>query len=219
MKKIIIFILIFLTIILIGAGILFCYQKGSQSSEINNLPTIQPDVSPTAIKKEKEISKLSFPIAEFEERITKKTFGIYITPQNSPVRPERFSGYHTGVDVEYENTAEEVPIYAIYECEVILKRWVSGYGGTMILKCDIVNQEFYILYGHLSEESFIKKNTVKKGERIAILGKGKTRETDFERKHLHFAIMKNNLDLRGYVQNNKELENWYDPIDFYKNFK
>lgn len=218
MRKIIIFILIFLTISLIGTGILFYYQKGSQSSEINNLPTIQPDVSPTAIKKEEKESKLSFPIAEFEKRIIKKPFGIYITSQNSPVQPERFSGYHVGVDVEYENSTEEIPVYAIYDCEVVLKRWVSGYGGTIVLKCDIVNQKFYILYGHLSEESFIKKDTVKKGEKIAILGEGKTRETDFERKHLHFSIRKNSLDLRGYVQNNKELKNWYDPIDFYKNF-
>ena len=36
-------------------------------------------------------------------RITKKPFGIFITTQNSPVQPERFSGYHTGVDVEYKD--------------------------------------------------------------------------------------------------------------------
>jgi hypothetical protein len=33
--------------------------------------------------------------------LQKKPFGIYITPENSPVQPENFTGYHTGIDVEY----------------------------------------------------------------------------------------------------------------------
>jgi len=32
---------------------------------------------------------------------------IYITPQTSPVQPERFTGYHTGVDVEYNDIKSE----------------------------------------------------------------------------------------------------------------
>ena len=38
------------------------------------------------------------PIGQTEERITKKPFGIKISPENSPISPERFSGYHTGID-------------------------------------------------------------------------------------------------------------------------
>ena len=150
-----------------------------------------------------------YPIAQFTERITKKPFGIFITPKNSPAQPERFTGYHTGVDVEYEDLAGDVPVYATCDGEIVLHRRVSGYGGTVVLKC-IDN---YILYGHLKVDSIIKKTTVSKGELIAILGRSKTKETDFERKHLHYGIHKNTLDLRGYVQIQSELKDWIDPIE------
>lgn len=64
--------------------------------------------------------KVAFPIADFEGRITKKPFGIYITPQNSPVQPERFSGYHTGDDAEYGDVAADVPVYAVYDGQIVL---------------------------------------------------------------------------------------------------
>ncbi|OHA53787.1 MAG: hypothetical protein A2991_00885 [Candidatus Terrybacteria bacterium RIFCSPLOWO2_01_FULL_58_14] len=54
------------------------------------------------------------------------------------------------------------------------------------------------------------------GERIGVLGAGDTSETDGERKHLHFAILKDGaVDLRGYVQNQSELSLWYDPFTFF----
>jgi len=86
------------------------------------------------------------------------------------------------------------------------------------LKCNINNEDLYILYGHLNPASLIPKNSeVKKGQQIAVLGKGYTEETDGERKHLHFSIHKGSLDLRGYVQYQDKLSGWYNPIDFYKN--
>lgn len=156
------------------------------------------------------------PIAEYEKRITKKPFGIYITPQNSPVQPERFTGYHTGVDVEYEDITTEVPVFAIEDGELVLAKWAPGYGGAIVLKSNLENKEIYIFYGHLDPQSFTENIQAKKGERIAVLGKSQTQETDFERKHLHFAIIKNKLDLRGYVKTEEELNGWYDPLDFYK---
>jgi len=44
---------------------------------------------------------LVLPVNQFFARITKKPFGVYITPETSPVQPEKFTGYHTGVDVEF----------------------------------------------------------------------------------------------------------------------
>ena len=44
--------------------------------------------------------KLAPPIESALKRVTKKPFGIYVTPQSSPVKPEKFKGYHTGVDFE-----------------------------------------------------------------------------------------------------------------------
>lgn len=148
-----------------------------------------------------------YPIDEFKKRISKKSFGDYIDAKNSPIQPERFKGFHTGVDVEYEDIKEEVPVFAVCAGEMVLTRWVSGYGGTVVLKC----QSDYVLYGHLKEESISKKNRVIEGEKIAVLGEGKTKETDFERKHLHFGIHRNSIDLRGYVQNKNELNEWLDP--------
>src|SRR5579863_6635904 len=46
------------------------------------------------------IAKLTEPISGGLSRVTKKPFGIYVTPQNSPVQPEKFTGFHTGIDFE-----------------------------------------------------------------------------------------------------------------------
>ncbi|NTU99252.1 hypothetical protein HGA64_04600 [Candidatus Falkowbacteria bacterium] len=40
------------------------------------------------------------PISDALSRVTKKPFGIKVSPKNSSVSPERFTGYHTGVDFE-----------------------------------------------------------------------------------------------------------------------
>lgn len=160
-------------------------------------------------------SEMVLPIAEFKERITKKPFGIYITPEKSPIQPERFTGYHTGVDVEYDDVNGDVPVFAICDGEVVLTRWVSGYGGAIGLECDIRDQDFFVFYGHLDPKSLTKKIQVKKSDQIAILGEGQTQETDFERKHLHFGIRKNELSTHGYVDTKEALNNWLDPLGFY----
>lgn len=182
----------------------------------------QPEKPKNMLKNEQETSDLTkeprivLPIAEFEKRITKKPFGIYITPQDSPVQPERFTGYHTGVDVEYEDITTAVPVFAIDDGELVLAQWAPGYGGTIVLKVNIESQELYVFYGHLDPQSFSENVQVKKGEQIAVLGKGQSQETDFERKHLHFAIIKNKVDLRGYVKTEEELNGWHNPPEFYK---
>jgi len=155
----------------------------------------------------------NYPIAEFKQRVTKKSFGDYITPANSPVQPERFSGWHTGVDVEYEDREDEISIKSICDGKIVLSRWVSGYGGTIILNCLISEENYYIIYGHLDPNKIMEIGEVKQGEILGILGQGYSNETDNERKHLHFGIHKNSINLRGYVQNESELEEWIDPLN------
>ena len=157
------------------------------------------------------------PIQEFRERITLKPFGIYITPENSPVQPERFAGYHTGVDVEFTDTTEDIAVFAISDGTVLTTQVVSGYGGVTVLRIEHNYEKIIIIYGHLDPARLpAKGKTVTTGEVIGYLGAGNTAQTDYERKHLHFGMYKNgSLDLRGYVATPEELINWYDPLLFF----
>lgn len=165
-----------------------------------------------------QTTSLIEPIAEFKSRITKKPFGIFITPQNSPVQPEKFSGYHTGVDVEYADVSADVPVKAIADGVVERSSTISGYGGVVVMRHTIDGQDRLALYGHLEPQSMVKNNTrVQAGETIGRLGDDKSSETDGERKHLHFAILQGTtVDLRGYVTNQSELTKWLDPLSLFK---
>lgn len=163
-------------------------------------------------------TKLTEPVTGFKSRITKKPFGTYITPKNSPVQPEQFTGYHTGVDIEYEDINEDVPIYAITNGTVVSSGFVNGYGGVISIKHQINGQTYIAVYGHLDPESLISNNSpVTAGQKIGILGDGYTSETDGERKHLHFSLrLGNNINLAGYVKSSSELNNWIDPQNIIK---
>jgi murein DD-endopeptidase MepM/ murein hydrolase activator NlpD len=170
-------------------------------------PTTNLSPTPTSFQ------RYSFPIVDFQNRITKKPFGIYITPENSPVKPEKFTGYHTGVDIEYGDITTNIPVLAIYPGTVIYSGFVKGYGGLVAIQ----HPNFISLYGHLKPASLVKNNSkVEINQSIGILGKAYSPETDGERKHLHFAIIKGNkLYFRGYVQNQSELKLWLNPLDLY----
>jgi len=157
------------------------------------------------------------PVDGFADRITKKPFGIYITPETSPVHPDRFTGYHTGVDAEYENVVEDVPVRAIDDGTVVLSRISSGYGGVLVIRHAINGVAVFALYGHLDPASLPAVGTrVRQGQNIGILGEGGGEETDGARKHIHFAMLKKEiLDVRGYVLDEAELADWYDPLDFF----
>jgi murein DD-endopeptidase MepM/ murein hydrolase activator NlpD len=159
------------------------------------------------------------PVSEFFSRITKKPFGIYITPETSPIAHDRWTGYHTGVDIEYEDILGDVPVRAITDGEIVLNRFATGYGGVVVIRHNIRGEDIFALYGHLNPESLLPKNIkkVKQGQIIGILGDGGTDETDGARKHLHFALIKKDtLDIRGYVKSQEELAGWYDPEEFYE---
>ncbi len=164
---------------------------------------------------EKENASLTLPIADASSRVTKKGFGLYVTPENSPVDPEKFKGYHVGVDYETTQSEKhaEISIYAICDGKVQLSKFVSGYGGLLIQSCFLNNQEATVLYGHLEISSIQNKVglTLKRGSLVGVLGQAGSRDTDGERKHLHLGVHKGGvIDLRGYVQSQSEILNWLD---------
>lgn len=206
-------------VLVVGLAIYFANQRkpaptnqtkqSNPSKSSSTLPSPTPTQKPTA-----PITELTMPIAEFQQRITKKPFGIYITPQTSPVQPERFSGYHTGVDVEYGDKPEDVPVYAINDGMVSYSSFVAGYGGVVCLDTIIDGVKRTVLYGHIAPASLPALGvSVKKGQQIGRLGKAYSAETDGERKHLHFAVLSSaGINLRGYVSSRNQLSAWLDPV-------
>lgn len=161
------------------------------------------------------------PLPNTRARITKKYFSTFVTPKNSPVKPESFRGYHTGVDLE--TTADEanidVPVSAACTGAIHVERWASGYGGVVVQACSISGKAVTVIYGHLRLASVKYKvgQSIKQGQAFAVLGTGYSHETDGERKHLHFAIHRGtSINLLGYVQHKISLANWLDPLELMK---
>ncbi len=158
------------------------------------------------------------PVVDFAARATKKKFGTYVTPTNSPVTPEKFSGYHTGIDSEFEDVTDNVEVMAVADGTVVYSGMVSGYGGVVGIGHRINNVEYVAIYGHLDPTTLIRSGThVSPGMQVGILGDGYTHETDGERKHLHFALHKGTtINLRGYVSKQTDLSGWVDPNSIIK---
>lgn len=178
-----------------------------------SVPSFDRTQDDTGDSDEVEITPLS---AYDESRITKKPFGLYVTPENSPVTPEKFRGFHAGTDYEVlkEEDPHKVEVTAICSGTLHYKKWVNGYGGVAVQACERGGEPMTVLYGHLDITSVTTGigAKVSKGDRIGTLGKGFSEETDFERPHLHLSVHKGNrVELRGYVQNEADLSNWFDP--------
>ncbi|MBP7773667.1 peptidoglycan DD-metalloendopeptidase family protein [Candidatus Gracilibacteria bacterium] len=171
--------------------------------------------------KEEAPKEFIFPIEKGSERITKKTFGLRISPKNSPVSPEKFSGYHTGVDFEIFEGEEDADIIikAICSGPLLMKKWATGYGGVVAQKCELDKESVVVVYGHLKLASVQTAiNTeLKAGDQLGVLGKGYSVETDKERKHLHLSIHKGaGINIRGYVSTEGELSQWFNPLELLK---
>lgn len=219
MKKIII-----AAILIILAGAVFFLTKNlstdipagdnQASSQVAVPATVPPDsqnISPA-----QNSSGFLPPLDRATERVTKKLFGIYITPQTSPVQPEKFQGYHTGTDFEIfpEELNIDVPIHAICSGKIAVKRTASGYGGVLVQNCELDNQPVTVIYGHLKLASIgnIAGDTLNAGDEIGVLGKAYSSETGGERKHLHLGIHKgNSISILGYAQLQSNLSGWIDP--------
>ncbi len=192
----------------------------SETTAIEPVPAAEtPTVTSEATKPAPApAAEVVLPIDQFFTRITKKPFGIHITPKNSPVSPERFSGYHTAVDVEYGDVTDDVEVRAIAAGTVVVSRTADGYGGVMVIRHTIDDKSISALYGHLRPSSMLASGKpVTIGQKIAVLGTGYSSETDNERRHLHFGLrVDDNATIKGYVQNESELTGWQDPQQFFK---
>jgi murein DD-endopeptidase MepM/ murein hydrolase activator NlpD len=163
-------------------------------------------------------TKLIEPVLQFKSRITKKNFGIFITPDTSPVENDRFAGYHTGVDAEFTDTGADIPVYAISSGTIVVRTRANGYGGVIVIRHVINGTPVFALYGHLDPASLPASDIheVQAGQQIAILGDDHSEETDGVRKHLHFSIYTGEkIDYRGYVQTEEELQMWLNPLDLF----
>ena len=197
MKK---FSLFFVALVLIGAG---CSQG------ITDSPNELAKDFDTYVE-DKTVLSVVFPVDEYIERRTFKTFGEYIQ--------DRFSGYHVGDDIEYVDVEEEVPVYAIADGIVDLVSWTSGYGGLMIVRHSVEGEAVTAVYGHidLSSTELKSGDQVAKGQIIAHLGDGETQETDNERKHLHFALYQDEeVRIAGYERFADAVDLWINPQDFF----
>jgi hypothetical protein len=216
---------------MLGAG---CASRELKTSPTPSVPQSQsrsPSIlaaSATATQQEATMvssastsSTFALPLEGALARVTKKPFGLYVTPQNSPVQPERFRGYHVGTD--FETTPEEkdaaVTVHAICDGPLALKKWATGYGGVAVQRCTIDHADVTVIYGHLKLASSTTAvgTVMHAGEAFAILGKGYSTETDGERKHLHLGIHKGKtISILGYVQSKASLSAWIDPMSVLK---
>lgn len=182
-------------------------------------PPTEEQVSdvPVAEMNMEEIKPKAEVISNALARVTKKPFGIKVSPSDSPVSPERFAGFHTGADFEAFEGEEDadVEIFSICDGPMVLKRTATGYGGVTIQRCVLEGISVTVVYGHLKLDSIEAEvdDFVNKGNKIGILGDGYSKETDGERKHLHLGIHKGNtVNLLGYVQDPDLLNDWIDPV-------
>lgn len=189
----------------------------TQNAE-QNLAEETSEMSQNAVEEPRVVPEIVWPISKPLERITKKPFGIKISPQNSPVSPERFTGIHTGTDFEVLPGEEglDAPVNAICTGEVLRKQFGPGYGGMIVQSCNIDSTPVVVTYGHLSLESSPVKigDILEVGQFLANLGKGFSTETDRERKHLHLGIHKGTgVVTSGYIANEPDLEKYLNIQD------
>ncbi len=220
MKTKILIILITLVVLCIGG--FFVYDNFLASEDKEELEDSQAFPEQEHEQAPDVKSSLNIPLKRAEERITKKPFGIKISPDNSPISPERFSGYHTGVDYEIFDGEESIDlqVFAICSGKLLRKEKVSGYGGTVIQGCELEGQPVTVLYGHIQLNSVEQElgDYIFLGDPLALLGEASSNDTDGERKHLHLGIHKGTaINVRGYVQNESELKNWIDFETYHKN--
>lgn len=159
------------------------------------------------------------PLAKASNRVTKKSFGVYITPATSPIQPEKFSGYHTGTDFEIfpEELTIDVPVKAICSGKLLMKKSASGYGGVAVEVCILDGNPITVIYGHLKLSSIDAKINadLQVGDTLGILGADKSTETSGERKHLHLSLHKGSaINILGYVNSQSQLSSWIDACRY-----
>lgn len=194
-----------------------CEFAPCPSSEVRNGTDGGPD---EAIPDRAGMANVSVPLDRVQERVTAKPFGILITPETSPVRPERFRGYHTGTDFEIfpDESDVDVPVRAVCDGSIVMKRHADGYGGVVVGRCTLGGGTVTVVYGHLALSSVDAAvgDRIAAGDIIGLLGAAGSTDTDGERKHLHLGIRRGvTTDIRGYAADRTTLSGWLDPCDYF----
>ena len=212
------FLLLLIFLILVGGsvwfGLKFHKESPSATAVVPTANTASTNTENTSGNT--TIAPLVSPISGGVSRITKKPFGIYVSPTDSPIIPEHFTGYHTGADFETYPSEQttDVPIATVCTGPLLLKEYASGYGGVAVQGCTINSLSVTIIYGHLRLASITPTvgQVIQAGTQFAVLGTGYSTETDGERKHLHLGIhIGTDINVLGYVANQNDLSGWLDP--------
>lgn len=203
-----------LVVIIIGAAAVWIFRQGKPDAAPGAANSPSPSATASA-----PAPAIAEPISHARDRVTKKPLGIFVKPGASPVQPERFTGYHTGVDFETTEAEQnaDVPVYALCDGPLVQKRTASGYGGVIVQGCVLNNQDVTVIYGHirLVSVSAAVGDQLAHGQQIAVLGTGYSSETDGERKHLHLGIhVGTAITIAGYVQTKDELNGWLNVLDY-----
>ncbi len=211
-------------IVILTIGGIFIYRSADMEKSIINHSRPQEPSNENNNQPEKNYQPKSVfvaPMPDAKARITKKPFGIFVSPNNSPVSPEIYTGYHNGVDFEiFENEQDvDVEIKAVCSGPLLEKRVAEGYGGIAVQRCSFENKPITVIYGHLKFSS-IKASInqeLPQAETIGVLGKGFSAESGGERKHLYIGIYTDtDIDIRGYVQNKNELNDWINLEQYFE---
>ncbi|MFZ2154107.1 MAG: M23 family metallopeptidase [Candidatus Moraniibacteriota bacterium] len=228
--KEIIFTILFLGMIASMSWFLFGKDNFSKNDSVARVSDV--NISDTVIKADKNTvmekaqanditstdeKKFQFPLSRATERVSKKPFGIFITPKNSPIQPEKFSGYHTGVDFEIfpEEIDADVQVTAICAGKLSLKKMATGYGGVVVQSCNLAKKPISVVYGHLKLNSIKAAlgDDIAVGEPLGVLGEAYGVENGQERKHLHLGVHKGlEINILGYVSSETDLSGWLDPL-------
>ncbi|MDO8424918.1 MAG: M23 family metallopeptidase [bacterium] len=149
---------------------------------------------------------------------TYKRFGEYFR--------DRFTGYHVAEDLEVlPDVRGDVPVRAIADGTVRYAGWVAGYGGVMVVRHDDIaaaGVAMHAIYGHLDMASVRVRagDVVAQGEVIGVLGDDRSRETDGERRHLHFALYQGeDVRLQGYERDARAVSRWLNPADVFAQYE
>lgn len=223
------YIMVFVVVVMIIIAIFFVLKK-AKAPFINSQPTtnnLQQEINnsqnESQVQKIEQVEQLQpkyvDPLPNALSRITKKPFGIFITPKTSPVRPERFSGYHNAIDLEttLDEQNIDMPVKVLCDGKLLVARTASGYGGVAVQSCTLDGKAVTVIYGHINLTSINAKigDQLKAGDFLANLGKGFSSQTDGERKHLHLSVHKGTgVNILGYVQNKNQLKDWIDPAKY-----
>jgi len=162
----------------------------------------------------------SYPLDRYPDRASKKEFAQYFDTGwyrgKEAEFPLKFTGYHTGIDLEIFPQEQNlpVPVYAVTSGKIAFAGNVSGYGGVILFRPE--SDPVTFLYGHVKLSGVKTGEDYSPGQVLSYLGDAFSSQTGGERKHLHFAIYRGtNNYFRGYEESLSGLqEKFYNPNSF-----